>query len=96
MKLSKQAERLAFSAGWSEVVCKVNAMTSEERGRLARELESAALFCAMTAEYLTMRAGCGSGDQGHKAALRKANRIGRKVWVGGFGYNGFTPVNVGG
>lgn len=66
-------------------------LTVDERESLRRHFESVALHAAELAAYLDMRAGGGCGDQGHKCAVKSANRVGRLLWVKGFGYNGY-PV----
>ena len=62
-------------------------MSTQERDEHRRELEGIALRAAELSAYLDARAGGGCGDQGHKYAVKCANRAGKKVWCGAFGYN---------
>jgi hypothetical protein len=72
------------------IVADVNAMTTQERGELARELEYIAANAAFAAAYLSARYGEGCGDQGHAYAVKCANRAKRLVRKA-FGYDN-TPA----
>lgn len=62
-------------------------------------LEAVAERAAFIAEYLAGRQGYfdgrlgdGYGDQGHKQAVRSANRAAKIVRMNAFGYNGFHAM----
>ncbi len=72
----------------------VDRLKLQDRDTLRQELERIAIHAAMLAEYLDKRHGYGCGDQGHEAAMRKANKIGKLVRMKGFGYNGYYELTV--
>jgi hypothetical protein len=71
-----------------------DAMPEADRDKVRRSLEGTAERAAMLAAYADARAGAGYGDQGHKAAVKAANKAGRLVWCKAFGYNGFHELTI--
>ena len=67
-------------------------MESADLDLVARDLEGIAAHCALRAAYLAMRHGCGCGDQGHKSAVKDANKVYRQVRKA-LGYNITHPIN---
>jgi hypothetical protein len=76
---------------WEETV---DGMSTSERSETCKELESIARQAAMCAGYIDMRHGHGCGDQGHNAAMKEANRIGKIIWMKAFGYNAFRNIVI--
>jgi len=72
----------------------VDRIPTEDRDKLRRELEEIAERAAMLAGYLDERHGYGCGDRGHKLALKHANRIGKLIWMKGFGYNSHHGLRI--
>ncbi len=72
----------------------VDGISTRERDDLRRELEGIGERAASLAGYLDERHGYGCGDQGHRKAVKKANRNGRMVWVKVFGYNAFHDLTI--
>jgi len=72
----------------------VNPMSPRERDDLSRQCDSFAKYAAMAGAYLEMREGFGCCDQGHQAAVKMANTVGKKVWTETLGYNEFVPIRV--
>jgi len=72
----------------------VDGLSISERGELSRKLEGISARAAVLAGYLDERHGYGCGDQGHKKAVRRANRNGKTVWIGAFGYNGYHDLTI--
>jgi hypothetical protein len=62
--------------GWSG---HANAMSPANREELTKTLDSIAERAARLAAYFAMRSGGGCGDQGHEAAVKEQNRVGRLV-----------------
>lgn len=59
-----------------------------------RDLESVALRAAILAAYTNERGGWGYGDRGHARAVKAANKAGRKVWCGVFGYDSYIDLTI--
>jgi hypothetical protein len=72
---------------------RVDTMPESEKEAERRELEGLALAYAERAAYLDFRQSHGASDQGHKAALKNLNRVGKLVWVKAFGYNEFHDIS---
>ena len=62
-------------------------MKSADRNELVTELEAISYRAALLAGYVDARYGNGCGDQGHKAAVKSANKVGKIVRCKAFGYN---------
>ena len=69
---------------WKKIVDRMN---SSDRNELVTELEGLSHRAAMLAGYVDARYGNGLGDQGHKSAVKSANKAGNIVWCKAFGYN---------
>lgn len=67
----------------------VDAMSSDERYELKRELEGIAERALSLAGYLYARF-----DRGHSSAMKQANRNGKIVWMKAFGYNGYHDLTI--
>lgn len=78
-------------ADWKETV---DAMSTKERGELNKELDGIAERAALLAGYLDERYGGGCGDQGHKQAMKTANRNGKMVWTKVLGYNDYHKLTI--
>ena len=70
-----------------EMQTEIENMPESEKDQIRRELEGIALRAAEMAAYIDYRQSHGASDQGHKKALKNLNRVGKLVWVKGFGYN---------
>ena len=75
---------------WEKAVDKI---PTRQRDELRRQLEGIAERAAVLAGYMDERHGYGCGDQGHKKAVKQANRNGKMVWMKVFGYNGYVEVH---
>jgi hypothetical protein len=75
---------------WEKAVDKI---LTRQRDELRRQLEGIAERAAVLAGYMDERHGYGCGDQGHKKAVKQANRNGKMVWMKVFGYNGYVEVH---
>ena len=75
---------------WEKAVDKI---LTRQRDELRRQLEGTAERAAVLAGYMDERHGYGCGDQGHKKAVKQANRNGRMVWMKVFGYNGYVEAH---
>lgn len=85
-------EPLQFApVDWEQTI---NSLTNSERDVLRRQLEGLATCAGKLAAYLDERHGNGCGDQGHLKAVKAANRAGKKIWCGAFGYNGFHNLTI--
>jgi hypothetical protein len=71
-----------------------DALSETARDEIRRRLEGIAERAASLARYMDTRAGSGCGDQGHKAAVKAANKVGRILWVKGFGYNDYHDLTL--
>ncbi len=93
MDANEQAKRLMQLApcDWQGAADKLGASGRDE---IRRALEGVAVRAAELARYMDERAGSGCGDQGHAKAVKAANKAGRKVWCGVFGYNDFIDFTV--
>jgi len=69
-------------------------ITEEAREAFHSALEAVAKRAAMLAAYMDQRAGFGYGDMKHTKALKEANRVGRLLWVKGFGYYDFHDLRI--
>lgn len=81
------AKRLIFETAPVDFEAAFDAMDSETRGEITRTLDALAERAAFLGEYAGERYGYGCGDQGHKDAVKKANRRCKSLWVKVFGYN---------
>jgi hypothetical protein len=75
-----------------EMVKKVDAMSTKERGDMCGKLEILSRRAAQMSGYLDERYGCGCRDQGHEQAVKQLNHCGRTVWMKAFGYNAYRDV----
>ena len=69
-------------------------MPEADRGELARALEGIAERATVLGTYLGERYGYGAGDQGHKSAIKVANRKGKALWMRVLGYNGYHGLSL--
>lgn len=76
---------------WEKTVDRIK---SQDRDTLRRELEGIAERAGILAGYLDERHGYGCGDRGHKAAMKRANKNGKLIWMKVFGYNGFHELTI--
>lgn len=72
-----------------EMQAAADAMTTERRGEIVRQLEAIAAVAAFAAGYMSARYGEGCGDQGHVYAVKTANRA-KRLTRKAFGYD-VTP-----
>ena len=76
---------------WEKVV---DRMKSADRNELVTKLEGIAHRAALLAGYVDARYGNGCGDQGHKSAVKSANKAGNIVWCKAFGYNAHFDLRL--
>jgi hypothetical protein len=77
---------------WEKAVDKTS---TRDRDDVRRYLEGMAeRAAALLAGYIDERHGYGRGDQGHKAAVKRANRNGKMVWMHVFGYNAYHDLTI--
>ena len=93
-KQEKTARRWLESApvNWEWMGNELN--RRENKQEIVRTLEAIARRAAMLARYLDTRIGYGCGDQGHRQAMNAANKAGKAVWCGAFGYNEHPALKV--
>jgi hypothetical protein len=72
----------------------VDSMSSKEKDDMRRKLEGISLRAGELAGYLDERHGYGCGDQGHRAAVKEANRNGKIIWTKAFGYNEYHKITL--
>jgi hypothetical protein len=82
-----------FEISFNEMKSLVDKMSESDKEKLRREIEGTALRAAEIAAYIDYRQGHGASDQGHKSALKNLNRVGKLLWVKGFGYNGYHTIS---
>ena len=94
-RLNPLTKRL-LETNYSQMQEAVDSLSDEDRamlGKTVRELEGLAEAVVRTVGYLDMRHNNGCRDMGHRAAVKRSNRNGRRVWVDIFGYNGTTDID---
>jgi hypothetical protein len=76
---------------WKQIA---GGLTKRELDDLAKELEHLSKISGMLAVYFEERHGYGIEDQGHKTAVKRANKAGKKIWCNAFGYNAYHDLLI--
>jgi hypothetical protein len=75
MLTQDEAQELLYDVSPRDMEERADSMAPEDRRRLASHLESMATSAVWRSVYLDARYGHGCGDQGHGAAVKKANKV---------------------
>ena len=78
---------------YTDACAVIENLPEQDRGEVARALQSVGLRAAWLGAYADERYGYGAGDQGHAKGVKEANKVGRKLWLKLLGYCGYTEVN---